>query len=237
MRRVTRIAWIALAIGFAPAGAQGADPGAGEIIVTAQRRTSDNYDDKIPAIGLKRIADFAIQPLKISGDTREPATRHDEIYQTMRRAIELAPSFGVQLATGEMVVQPLTLANYHDITLEKDSRPDSDKVEILLKAPLGNGGSKDATQRIDRFLKAIKPVGRALVEANEDLTLSIVAPDQYRGDIGALIAKDGAAMAARFGAGYSVEVRGLNRPVEWTRASLTEVLLYIPYELTVVPTR
>ena len=235
MKLVMKAAWFALALNAAPAEAQGVDLGAGEIIVTAQRRTGDNYDDKIPAVGLKRLADFAIQPLKIGGDTRDPAIRHDEIYQTMRRAIELAPSFGVQLATGEMLVQPLTLANYHDITLEKDNRPDSDKVEILLKAPLGNGGSKDATQRIDRFLKAIKPVGRALVEAKEDLTLSIVAPDQYRGEIGSLIANDGAAMAARFGTGYSVEVRGLNRPVEWTRASLTEVLLYIPYELTVVP--
>ena len=42
-------------------------------------------------------------------------------------------------------------------------------------------------------------------------------------------------MAAKFGPEYAVEVRGLNRPVEWSGAGLTEVLLYIPYELVIVP--
>jgi hypothetical protein len=42
-------------------------------------------------------------------------------------------------------------------------------------------------------------------------------------------------MAAKFGPNYAVEVRGLNRPVEWSRASLTEVFLYIPYELVIRP--
>jgi hypothetical protein len=40
---------------------------------------------------------------------------------------------------------------------------------------------------------------------------------------------------AKLGADYAVEVKGLDRPVEWSRASLTEVLLYVPYSYTVVP--
>jgi hypothetical protein len=44
-------------------------------------------------------------------------------------------------------------------------------------------------------------------------------------------------MAAKLGPDYGVEIEGLNRPVEWTRASLSEVLLYIPYKLVVVPKR
>jgi len=71
--------------------------------------------------------------------------------------------------------------------------------------------------------------------AHGDLTLSVVAPDQYRPEIGRVIAADAAAMAAKFGPDYAVEVRGLNRPVDWTRASLTEVFLYIPYELLIRP--
>ena len=56
------------------------------------------------------------------------------------------------------------------------------------------------------------------------LTLSIVAPDQYRGQILDLIAADARAIAARFGPDYAVEARGLDRPVEWRRASSTEVV-------------
>lgn len=218
-----------------PAPAQ-EDVGEGEIIVTATRRSADDYDDRVPAVGLRRTADFAIQPVHITGDTRDSAVRRDEMYQTIRRAIELAPAHSVQLAFGETIVEPLTLANYRDLTFSTDSRPDTNRVELLVKTALtANADAKEAMARIDRFLKAIKPVGRALIEPNDDLTLSVVAPNQYRGDIGKQVADDAAAMATKFGSGYAVEVRGLNRPVEWSRAGLTEVLLFIPYELVIVP--
>lgn len=222
-----------------PAFAQeeaGVDVGSAEIVVTGARRSIDNFDDKVPAVGLKRTADFAIQPIRVTGDTREEATRHEEMFQTIRRLIEGAGAHGVQLAFGEMVLEPLTLANYKDLTLNRDSRPDTNRVELLVKAPLAAGGNaREALARIDRFLKSVKPVGRALVERNDDMTLSIVAPDQYRRDVAGKIAEDAAAMAAKFGPNYAVEVRGLNRPVEWARAGLTEVFLYVPYELVVVP--
>jgi len=105
----------------------------------------------------------------------------------------------------------------------------------LVKTKLNGSDASEATARIDRFLKALKPVGRALIEPTDDMTLSVVAPDQYRGEIGKIIAADASQMAAKFGPDYVVEVRGLNRPVEWSRASLTEVFLYVPYELVIRP--
>lgn len=238
MNFVKSLVALAIVTVAGPAFAQDVDPGSQEIVVTGARRQLDNYDERVPAVGLRRVADFAIQPIVVTGDTREAATRHEEMYQTISRAIELAGQHGVQLAYGDTVVEPLTSANYRDLSFERDSRPDSDRIGLLLKAAMGpNGNAKDATARIDRFLKAVKPVGRALVEARGDLSLSIVAPDKYRADINSQIAADAAQQAAKFGPDYGVEVRGLNRPVEWARASLTDVFLYIPYELTVVPKR
>ena len=209
--------------------------GNSEIIVTGARRNIDNYDSQSPAVGLRRVADFAVQPVKVTGDTRDLDLRHKEIYDTIGSAIGLANSYGVELAFGEVVVEPLTLANYRGLTLSKDDRPDTNKVELLVKAKLNGTDAREATGRIDRFLKALKPVGRTLVDPIDDMTLSVVAPDQYRGEIGKLIALDASAMAAKFGPDYAVEVRGLNRPVEWSRASLTEVFLYVPYELVIRP--
>ena len=209
--------------------------GSQEIVVTGSRVNLDGYSAQTPAVGLKKVADFAIQPVAITGDTRDANQRHEEMYQTIRRAIELSGSHGVQLAFGEIVVEPLTLANYRDLTLGADNRPDTNRVQLLVKAPLTGAGAKEATARIDRFIKAVKPIGRALVVPSDDLSLSVVAPDQYRPEIGRIIAADAAAMAAKFGPNYAVEVRGLNRPVDWTRASLTEVFLYIPYELVIRP--
>ena len=212
--------------------------GSQEIVVTGTRMSIDGYSAQTPAVGLKKVADFAIQPVVVTGDTRDAVQRHEEMYQTIRKAIELAGSNGVQLAFGDVVVEPLTLAKYRDLTFGTDSRPDTNRVELMVKAPLaGAADAKEATARIDRFLKAIKPVGRALVTATDDLSLSVVAPDQYRPEIGRIIAADAATMAAKFGPDYAVEVRGLNRPVDWTRASLTEVFLYIPYELVITPKR
>ena len=209
--------------------------GSQEIVVTGSRMNVDGYNAQTPAIGLTKVADFAIQPVAVTGDTRDANIRHDEMYQTIRRAIELAGSHGVQLAFGELIVEPLTLANYRELTFRTDNRPDTNRVELLVKARLTGADAREATARIERFIKAIKPVGRALVVNRDDMSLSVVAPDQYRPEIARIIAGDAAAMAAKFGPDYAVEVRGLNRPVDWTRASLTEVFLYIPYELLIRP--
>lgn len=227
---------VLLAATGVPSHAQVADIGNQEIIVTGARRSSDSFDDKMPVVGLRRTADFAVQPIFISGDTRDADQRHEEIYQTLRRAIDQAGSAGVQLAFGDEVVEQLMASNYRDVTLRKDDRPDTNKIELLVKTRLVAGGdARAATARIDRFIKSIKPVGRALVSEMNDMTLSIVAPDQYRGAIADQIATDARTVAAKFGPNYAVEVKGLNRPVEWARAGLTDVLLYIPYELSIVP--
>jgi len=243
---IMRMRAVLLAAALFSSAASAADPqeptavsvGNQEIVVTGTRMNIDGYSAQTPAVGLKKVADFAIQPVTVTGDTRDADQRHEEMYQTIRRAIELASSNGVQLAFGDVVVEPLTLANYRDLTFGTDSRPDTNRVELMVKAPLaGAADAKEATARIDKFLKAVKPVGRALIVSSDDLSLSVVAPDQYRPEIGRIIAADAAAMAAKFGPDYAVEVRGLNRPVDWTRASLTEVFLYIPYELVITPKR
>jgi len=209
-----------------------------EVIVTAQRRSADDYTDTKPAVGLKRTADFAVQEVTITGDTRDPDARSNEIYATLANAIAQAPKSGVQLAYGEMTIQPVTLRNYRDLTLKRDSRPDSQKVTLLIKAPLQNGRDAQAAQAaITAFVKAVKPVGRALMETSDDLTFSIVDPDQYRSAIADVIAADAKTMAAKLGPDYGVEIEGLNRPVEWAHAGLSEVLLYIPYKLVIVPKR
>jgi hypothetical protein len=207
------------------------DMGQGEVIVTATRREADGYDDRVPAIGLRRQADFAVQEVAITGDTREAQKRRDEIYAMVRNAIELAQRRGgIELATGQAVVEPLTLANYRDLSLTRDQRPDAERASFLLKVKLEPGtDAKAALDRLAAFVKAVPTVGRALMEADDDLTLSVVRPDQYRDAVVGLVAQEAGRLAGRFGPGHAVEARGVDRPIEWSRASLTEVFLYVPY--------
>ncbi|MEI9849965.1 MAG: hypothetical protein WDN24_02755 [Sphingomonas sp.] len=103
-----------------------------------------------------------------------------------------------------------------------------------MKLGTGTDGAAAVT-RIEKFVKAVPAVGRAEMRASTDLTLSVVAPDQYRSQILDLIAADAKATAARFGTDYAVEAQGLDRPVEWSRATLTDVFLYVPYNIVVRP--
>lgn len=229
---------VCLACAVWPAAAMAEDDGMAEVIVTATRRDSDGFDERVPAVGLKRIADFAVQEVSITGDTRDAGKRIAEVYQMIENAIRLAPKHGVQLAYGQRTVEPLTLQNYKTLALSGAGRPDTSRAVFLIKVPLGGTMSGVvAEKKIAEFIKAVEPVGRAEFGNADDLTLSVVAPDQYRGAVADAIAADARTMAAKLGPDYGVEIEGLNRPVEWTRASLSEVLLYIPYKLVVVPKR
>ena len=148
----------------------------------------------------------------------------------------MASKHGVQLAFGDYILTPLTLQNLDDVTLANDNRPDSQKLEFLIKAPLGGSESGTAAQkRIEDYVEAVPEVGRAQMDEYGDPSLSIVGPDQYRTQIADKVMEDARTLAAKMGNGYAVTLEGLNMPVLWTRAGSSEVMLYIPYKLVVVP--
>jgi hypothetical protein len=235
MKKLAFIALVMLAAMPAPAQ----DLTGQEVVVTGTRRAADDYDASMPAIGLRRLADYAVQEVKIAGDTRDQKKRRDEIFEMIRGAVALAAKRpGVELATGEMIIEPLTATNYRNLALANDGRPDTDRTTFLVKTRLAPGtDAKAALDRIAAFIKDVPTVGRAQMETTGDLTLSVVYPDQYRGQIVDLVAADAKATAAKLGPDYAVDAKGLDRPVEWARASLTEVFLYVPYTYSVVPVR
>lgn len=237
-----------------PAFAQdsgGSGDGTGEIIVTGSLiRKRGNEDQPKPVIPpasvqmLRRTADFAIQQVVVESDTVNEDDARKEVLAMVRKAVDLAGSSGVLVASGDVVVEPLTVGNYTDLKVldgdDDDNDPD-DKIEgqfvkFLVKVPLAPGiEARTALARIDQFIKKVPQVGRAQMKPFSDLTLSVVNPEQYRGAIIDLVAKDTAATSAKFGSGYGVEVTGLDKPVQWKRASMTEVQLFLPSNSTTRP--
>ncbi|MES2444940.1 MAG: TonB-dependent receptor [Pseudomonadota bacterium] len=246
--RIFFMALLALVMvaGAAPAFAQ-EDSGGDEIIVTGFRSLDPDDDDDrarekpvpVPAAiqMLRRTADFAVQQVMITGDTREEDGRREEIQSMARNAIGLAAKFGVQLSIGDFVIEPLTLANVKDLPFSDDEDGvQAERIVFLVKVPLAPGiDSKTALARIAGFIKGVPAVGRAEMKPLSELTLSVVNPEQYRGAIIDLVARDTAATSGRFGPAYGVEVSGLDRPVQWRRAGLTEVQLFLPSAATVRP--
>jgi hypothetical protein len=207
-----------------------------EVVLTAQRRGYNNdavYSQGViatsrPIIDLRRTADYAVQNVRVAGDARDATTRKDDLHATIRNMLEEAAKGGVELAIGDYVIEPLTLANYKSLYLQSDGRPDTDQASFLIKVRLAEGVDlKAAEDRIARFVKSVPKAGRTQVSAS-GMTLSVVNPDQYRGQIIDLIAADAAISAGKFGAGSGVDVTGLDRPVEWARGAGTEVFLFLP---------
>ena len=245
----------AVAVGAAPALAQEVVVGndTADIIVTGSLIRNKNagyqpppYIPPAPAQMLRRTADFAIREVVIVSDTVDEDEAKKEVLGMVRKAIDLSASSGVLIASGEIVVEPVTVANYAGLKMiDSDDDDDDDPrnedidgqyVKVLVKVPLGPGiDAKAVLAKIDQFIKKVPQVGRAEMKPYSELTLSVVNPEQYRGAIIDLVAKDTAATGATFGTGYGVEVTGLDKPVQWKRAGLTEVQLYLPSNSTIRP--
>jgi hypothetical protein len=205
----------------------------GEVRVSAVRGSGDGYfKESVPVIGLRRLADGAIQDILVTSDSRDANVRRQEIHAMLEAAIRRADAAGVELVTGSFELTPVTLANYRELPLRMGRR--SDTSEVVVKTKLA-GPADSALRRIDGFIKAVPATGRSLVEKNGAMQLTIVNPDQYRGSVIKLIAEESRRTSNAFGADYGVTVSGLDRHLVWNQASENEVFLYIPYSFTVLP--
>ena len=214
-----------------------------EMIVSAQRRAQNDYNGgyangvvatQRPIINLKRTADYVVQPVRLTGDARDATVRMNDVNATLRTMIAGAPKASVELATGDYVVEPLTVTNYRNLTYGGDGRPDTSTTTFLVKVKLAPGMEIAAAKaQIKRFVDSVDKTGRSTLTVMGEPTLSVVNPDQYRGQIADLIAADAATMKVKFGPDYGVVVTGLDRPVEWARAGPVEVFLYLPSTYTV----
>lgn len=217
-----------------PAAAQDNSNILGEVVVTGQRSAADYLSDEQTVVGLRRTADSAVQRIKFTSDSREEDMRKREIHAMLEAAIRRADAAGVELVTGDFELMKVTLANYRDLAFSRGNRPDTSEIALFVKAGLA-GSVGSAQGRIDNFVRTVPPSGRALMEKNGGITLTIVNPDQYRPEIVKLVAAEALKTAAAFGNDYGVEVAGLNEQLMWAQASATEVFLYIPYRFSIRP--
>lgn len=210
------------------------------IIVTAQRVDRDDYDeyydDDQSAIGLTRKADHFVKPIYINSDSREKVTRDAEVTAMLRATIEMARERGIELVAGSYVLKPLTLTSLEDLSFGRGNRPDTTRVGIYARLPVG--GKHDRVDEVDElieaFIKDVPVTGRSYIEtASSDLAIN--NPQQYRPAVVKAIADEARRYAAMFGGDYGVEVRGLDSELYFKQSSETEVFLYIEHSFVIKP--
>jgi hypothetical protein len=104
---MTRIALALILIlaAAAPAWAQ-----VDEVVVTGSRISGDDYST-IPAVVLQRRADFLVQRIVLTNDTRAEAARIKELHQTIRDMVsDASKRSGIALSYGDEFLIPISAA-------------------------------------------------------------------------------------------------------------------------------
>jgi hypothetical protein len=193
----------------------------------------------VPGTSLKRPADFVIQRLKISNDTRDEKTRTAEILETLRAMASAAgkdKTLDLALFADYRTVVPMKI-EVAALKLTHGSRADTSELIVCVKTKVLPGASNAAAlfAKLKDFQNAVKPAGRSAVDLVGDPDLTIVNPSQYREQVIRLYAADSKVVTAALGEDYRVVTKGIDRQLQWMRDGLLDVLLYIPYEYDVVP--
>jgi hypothetical protein len=198
------------------------------IVVTGSRIS---YDDLLetPAAGLIKPADFILLSFTLETDSREETERKNELHDTVKSLIDAAGSRYTLIEQGSGL--ELDRGNYR-IALSKGSKEDSSRALLTVRAKLSaEGGAAALVDSMRALLLNTKLSGRSKLSIDTGTSLTISKPDRYRQELLREIAKDVTEVRAIFGE-CSVALDGLNGRIQWQRVSTGELLLFIPYSMT-----
>ena len=192
-----------------------------------------------PGIVYKRVADNLLLRVQVINDSRDEQTRRKEIYKTLENAVSLAEkndniSISYEIAGG--FIAPLTKSNL-EVELYKGERPDTNATDVLVKVAIDEKktAGNQLLEDLMKFVSKIPVEGRTELVEEDDVSISVVNPSQYRSKIVALIAEDIKNVTGALGGDYHVAIQGLSGPVEWQRSGALNVALYIFYDYQVIP--
>ncbi len=220
-----KLTWLILAFLFVDAKSEEM----GEIVVTGSRITS-YYD--MPAITVTKNADFLVQEIRVTNDSRSPQLRKTEIIQTINNLINSAKKQkGIELSYGEGFLTPVKLNDESLELLSDKERVDTSYVDIYVKVEYDQDKpSKEQIGQLRRFISDANLVSRTEILLDGDIGLSLKEPEQYRYEILGKIAQENQKTVQAIGNHCMTVFHGLEGRVEWERSDLGEVTLYIAYE-------
>jgi hypothetical protein len=203
-----------------------------EVVVTGSRISGDDYSS-IPAVVLQRRADFLVQSIQLTNDTRAEEVRIRELQQTIRDMVkDAATRKGIALSYGDEFLIPIS-ANATEVDLSGvGKRPDTSSASIYVKMALSEKDDvPTAISNLRSFIRKARITGRTEIIPLGDVGLSLVAPEKYRYDIIGLITNDARKLRATVGDKCRIQVSGLSNRVSWQRSDISELTLYIPYQI------
>lgn len=216
-----------LLFAVAPALAQ---EGEVEEVVVMGIRESFEYNE-MPAITLKKKADFLTQEVRFINDSRDPELRKKEIISTIEAFIKESRKISnIALSYGDGFLAPVNLTDESLQIIEDNKRSDTSYVDIYIKVRLQeNSDVKEKIAELRNFISRGKKAGRTELERQGDIGLSIVNPEKYRYEIIRKISEENSKIQEMVRGSCEVSISGLERRVQWERSEVGELTLFIPY--------
>jgi hypothetical protein len=219
---------------LAPAvGAQAQDEASAldRIEVTGSRI---DYDELLetPAVSITRPGDYLLQTFKLENDTRDRAGRERELQETIARLV--AAGVGkYKVLHGD--AYRITVDRNTKLPFEENaSRADTSSVTLQLRADLGDPQAAETlAANMQDFLRGATKVGRTEVQVLGETALGMGKPERFRYELISAISQDTTRVMQSLGLQCTIELEGLNSRIEWQRVSAGELLLYIPYSMTI----
>lgn len=205
-----------------------------EVVVTGLRASMDDFYD-IPAVTVRKDADFLVQNIRLVNDSRSPELRKSEIVGTINNLIKSSAKVkGIEISYGEGFLEPIKLNDESLELLEDRGKSDTSYINIFVKVAFNKKEeAKKQIENLRKFIETAKLEGRTLIEEKGDVGLSIIQPQQYRYEIIRAISEENKKMKELVGEDCEVSVKGLEGRVFWERVSVGELMLYIGYSTTI----
>ena len=145
-----------------------------EVVVTGSRISGDDYSG-IPAVVLQRRADFLVQSIRLTNDTRAENARIKELQQTIRDMVsDAAKKPGIALSYGDEFLIPISATATEVVLIAGDKRPDTSSTSIYVKMALGEKDDVPAAiASLKAFIKKARVSGRTEIEPEGDVGLSL----------------------------------------------------------------
>lgn len=203
-----------------------------EVVVTGM--LSDGYGE-MPAVTIKKPADFLVQEIRLVNDSRSPDLRKKEILSTIDAMLKRASANKrIALSYGDGFLEPVNLNDESLQIIEDKRRADTSSIDIFVKTTLAAGdNTKERIAELRKFILDARLTGRTEIESLGDIGLSIVDPERYRYGILEKIAQENARMIQAMGGKCRIKLAGLERRVQWERTDIAELTLFIPYRAEV----
>lgn len=236
MLRQLILAAVMAACTIAPAFAQDE-----AIVVTGTRLARQDFEAMatmaMPHVTLRKRADSVVVDVFIRNDTRDAATRANEMRQALRGIESRARAGGVTLALIDPtsgIVRPFRL-DIAERSIGNGGAADTSAITIHLRTNVSEDDTLDTVNaRIRAFVTAAPHPGRTELTPGA-VNLVLNNPEQYHAPLVAGISAEGRTITGQLGAGYGVSITGLERQVSWQRTGELELTLFLPYTLMVSP--